>query len=145
MNVVTLDLPPLRSRQEDIPALFHHFLLVAAARYGKTAPAIPQKELHELLAHDWPGNVRELRNTAERFVLLGKLSHLSDSTSESTQHFSLAELVCDFEKNTLKQALIECNGSIKETMDRLQLPRKTLYDKMQKHQLVKESYRQNEN
>ena len=145
LNVVTLDLPPLRSRQEDIPALFHHFLLVAAARYGKTAPAIPQKELHELLAHDWPGNVRELRNTAERFVLLGKLSHLSDSTSESTQHLSLAELVCDFEKNTLKQALIECNGSIKETMDRLQLPRKTLYDKMQKHQLVKESYRQNEN
>ena len=59
LNVVTLDLPPLRSRQEDIPALFHHFLLVAAARYGKTAPALPQKQLHELLAHDWPGNVRE--------------------------------------------------------------------------------------
>ncbi|MGO2158867.1 MAG: sigma-54-dependent transcriptional regulator [Vibrio toranzoniae] len=145
LNVVTLDLPPLRSRQEDIPALFHHFLLVAAARYGKTAPALPQTELHALLAHDWPGNVRELRNTAERFVLLGKLSHLSDNTVESNQHLSLAELVSDFEKSALKQALIECNGSIKETMERLQLPRKTLYDKMQKYQLVKESYRQREN
>ncbi|MDN2669343.1 C4-dicarboxylate ABC transporter [Vibrio lentus] len=145
LNVVTLDLPPLRSRQEDIPALFHHFLLVAAARYGKTAPALPQKQLHELLAHDWPGNVRELRNTAERFVLLGKLSHMSENSTDTAHEMSLTELVSDFEKNTLKQALIECNGSIKETMERLQLPRKTLYDKMQKHQLTKESYKVEQN
>jgi len=74
LNIVTLDIPPLRQRKEDIPALFHHFLLVAAARYGKAATALSQPEMQCLISHDWPGNVRELRNAAERYVLLGKLA-----------------------------------------------------------------------
>ncbi|POB67913.1 DNA-binding response regulator, partial [Vibrio vulnificus] len=60
LNVVTLHLPPLRERKEDIAALFHHFLLVAAARYAKTVPALSASDLQQLLAHNWPGNVREL-------------------------------------------------------------------------------------
>ncbi len=79
LNIVTLDIPPLRQRKEDIPALFHHFLLVAAARYGKAATALSQPEMQRLISHDWPGNVRELRNAAERYVLLGKLAQLGDN------------------------------------------------------------------
>ncbi len=79
LNIVTLDLPPLRQRKEDIPALFHHFLLVAAARYGKAATALPAQEQQQLMSHSWPGNIRELRNAAERFVLLGKLAQLGDT------------------------------------------------------------------
>ncbi|MFI0377296.1 MAG: sigma-54-dependent transcriptional regulator, partial [Candidatus Thiodiazotropha sp.] len=71
LNVVTLELPPLRERREDIPLLFQHFLLVAAARYGKVAPAMPDNISQKLMSFNWPGNVRELRNAAERFVLLG--------------------------------------------------------------------------
>ncbi|NOH83324.1 sigma-54-dependent Fis family transcriptional regulator [Vibrio sp. 03-59-1] len=141
LNVVTLDLPPLRQRKEDIPALFHHFLLVAASRYGKTATALPQSDLQALLSHDWPGNVRELRNAAERFVLLGKLAQLGEQSCSSLAQQSLIDQVSEFEKSAIEQALIECGGSIKDTMSRLNLARKTLYDKMQRYNLDKDRYK----
>jgi two-component system C4-dicarboxylate transport response regulator DctD len=143
LNIVTLNLPPLRERKEDIPGLFHHFLLVAAARYGKAANAISNLDLQRLISHDWPGNVRELRNAAERYVLLGKLMQIADGDAmlASLTPTSLADQVAEFEKAALEQALIECGGRIKETMEKLNLPRKTLYDKMQKYHLDKESYK----
>lgn len=143
LNIVTLNLPPLRERKEDIPGLFHHFLLVAAARYGKAANAIASHDLQRLISHNWPGNVRELRNAAERYVLLGKLMQLADGDSSEVtlSTSSLADQVSEFEKAAIEQALIECDGRIKETMEKLNLPRKTLYDKMQKYQLDKESYK----
>ncbi|MDP2570962.1 sigma-54 dependent transcriptional regulator [Vibrio penaeicida] len=140
LNVVTLDLPPLRERKEDIPALFHHFLLVAAARYGKAATSLPSTDLQALLAHDWPGNVRELRNAAERFVLLGKLNQLGEAAKPKSQ-LGLAEQVADFEKALIEQALSSHDGSIKDTMSALNLPRKTLYDKMQKFGINKDSFK----
>ncbi|MCF4175787.1 sigma-54-dependent transcriptional regulator [Vibrio sp. McD22-P3] len=141
LNIVTLDLPPLRERKDDIASLFHHFQLVAASRYGKTANAITPHELSQLIGHDWPGNVRELRNCAERFVLLGKIQAGTPNQEESSEGQSLAEQVGLFEKNVIEHALIETNGSIKATMEKLNVPRKTLYDKMQKYQLIKESYK----
>lgn len=141
LNIVTLTIPPLRERREDIPALFHHFLLVAAARYGKAATALTASDVQSLLSHDWPGNVRELRNAAERYVLLGKLAQFAESHEPKSKLLGLNEQVAEFEKSLLEQTLIECGGSIKATMERLHLPRKTLYDKMQKYQLDKESYK----
>lgn len=87
--------------------------------------------------------MRELRNAAERYVLLGKLMQLSDNhpADDKAISASLADQVAEFEKAALEQALIDCGGSIKETMEKLNLPRKTLYDKMQKYQLDKESYK----
>ncbi|ASO28899.1 sigma-54-dependent Fis family transcriptional regulator [Vibrio anguillarum] len=141
LNIVTLDIPPLRQRKEDIPALFHHFLLVAAARYGKAATALSQPEMQCLISHDWPGNVRELRNAAERYVLLGKLAQLGDSEPSQKLPTHLVEQVAEFEKSVIEQALIECGGRINETMERLNVPRKTLYDKMQRYGLDKELYK----
>ncbi len=142
LNIVTLELPPLRQRYEDIPRLFHHFLLVAAARYGKAAPALPDEDLKALLAHDWPGNVRELRNAAERFILLGKLTGLTDNReAQPKTGQSLSEQVEAFEKVLIEQALTSCNGSIKDTMERLNLARKTLYDKMQKYSIDKQAFK----
>lgn len=140
LNIVTLDLPPLRDRKEDIPTLFHHFLLVAAARYGKAATALNAQDLQTLMNHDWPGNVRELRNVAERFVLLGKLAQLDDAPVVSTSG-SLADQVAEFEKVAIEKALIESNGSIKLTMEQLNIPRKTLYDKMQKYRIDKDNFK----
>lgn len=142
LNVVTLNLPPLRERKEDIAALFHHFLLVAAARYAKTVPALAPSDLKQLISHHWPGNVRELRNAAERYILLGKLSQLGDMNPTESAHYSLADQVAEFEKSVIEQTLMECGGSIKETMDKLQVARKTLYDKMQRYGLDKENYKQ---
>ncbi|SJN58690.1 C4-dicarboxylate transport transcriptional regulatory protein DctD [Vibrio ruber DSM 16370] len=142
LNIVTLDIPPLRERKEDIPALFHHFLLVAAARYGKAANSISKQDMQSLMSHNWPGNVRELRNAAERYVLLGKLIQLGQETHlMNGPVISLADQVAEFEKSVIEQALIESGGSIKDTMESLNLPRKTLYDKMQKYQLDKENYK----
>ncbi|MEZ9851447.1 sigma-54-dependent Fis family transcriptional regulator [Vibrio breoganii] len=140
LNVVTLELPPLRERKEDIATLFHHFLLVAASRYGKTLQALSSQDLSLLLNHDWPGNVRELRNMAERFVLLGRLTLENSSTNEKSD-LSLAEQVAEFEKYTLEQTLTDNHGSIKQTMETLQLARKTLYDKMQRYQLDKDNFK----
>ncbi|MGR5237921.1 sigma-54-dependent transcriptional regulator [Vibrio alfacsensis] len=141
LNVVTLDLPPMRERREDIPALFHHFLLVAASRYGKTSPSLSSQDLAQLMAHDWPGNVRELRNAAERFVLLGKLIQLEQASPSNTHSSSLAEQVAEFERAVIENALLDNSGSIKQTMAQLNVPRKTLYDKMQRYQLDKDLYK----
>lgn len=145
LNVVTLDIPPLRERKEDIPALFHHFLLVAAARYKKAAKPLPSTDMQTLISHQWPGNVRELRNAAERFVLLGKLTQLENSPDKYMASSSLADQVAEFEKAALEQALIDTGGSIKDTMQKLNLARKTLYDKMQKYQLDKDNYKLGDN
>ena len=61
LNVVTLHLPALRERREDVPLLLEHFLLLAASRFSRPLPHICDQTLRELMAHDWPGNVRELR------------------------------------------------------------------------------------
>ncbi len=145
LNVVCIDIPPLRSRREDVPLLFHHYLLVAGHRYQKEVPAPPSSEVNRLMAYDWPGNVRELRNLAERYVLLGSQVGwsidrlLSWDVAEISG--SLNQQVELFEKTLLEQALAAHKGSLKEVMAALSLPRKTLYDKLQKHGLDKNDFK----
>ncbi|MEX3824801.1 sigma-54-dependent transcriptional regulator, partial [Paraburkholderia sp. BR14262] len=69
LNVVTIALPPLAERREDIVPLFEHFLLDAAVRYQRPAPLLTERDRMRLAQRDWPGNVRELRNAADRRVL----------------------------------------------------------------------------
>ena len=71
LNVITIDIPSLRSRTEDIPALARHFAERFAREFRKGAPHFDDGAMAKLQRHDWPGNVRELRNTIERAVLLG--------------------------------------------------------------------------
>ncbi|MGD8956321.1 MAG: sigma-54 dependent transcriptional regulator, partial [Chromatiaceae bacterium] len=74
LGVVVIDIPPLRERRQDIPLLFQHFVLVAAARYRREPPPplTTPDQLNRLMMAEWPGNVRELRNAAERYVLVGE-------------------------------------------------------------------------
>lgn len=145
LNVVTLEIPPLRDRREDIPLLFHHFLLVACHRYQQEVPQPSAAQLNSLMAYAWPGNVRELRNVAERYVLLGGQSGWSiDSLlpgSENEQQRTLSQHVDCFERSLIEQALVVSNGSIKDVMDALGVPRKTLSDKMRKYGLDKSDYK----
>ena len=144
LNVVTLELPPLRERREDILLLFQHFMLVAAARYGKEAPPMPHDVSHSLMAYNWPGNVRELRNATERYVLLGGESGLElDGRGDGSPYVPMAlpEQVEAFERALIEQALAASGGVIKQTMNLLGLPRKTLYDKMQKYGLDKRRFK----
>lgn len=145
LNVVTLDLPPLRRRRDDIPLLFHHFLLVASHRYQREVPMPKSSQMHVLMARDWPGNVRELRNLAERYVLLGAQASWSLermlSGNETQTLTTLSDQVDDFERGLIAQALAANHGCITGTMTSLGLPRKTLYDKMRKFALDKADYK----
>ncbi len=145
LNVVTLVIPPLRNRIEDIPLLFHHFLLVAGHRYQREVPMPDSVQINALMRCEWPGNVRELRNLAERYVLLGsQFDWALDkmlSVQESLSANSLAAQVECFERGIIEQALAASRGSIKGAMASLALPRKTLYDKMRKYCLDKADYK----
>lgn len=145
LNVVTLEIPPLRERREDIPLLFQHFTLVANARYEKEMPPLSPDHLPALMRHDWPGNVRELRNLAERFVLLGEnydydLEKIMTG-SESSGGQSLREQVESFEKSLIERALNLCRGNISEATESLGIPRKTLHDKVRKYGLDRRRFR----
>ena len=145
LNVITFKLPTLRDRVEDIPLLFHHYTLIAAARHQCDLPEFAPEQLQQLLGYQWPGNVRELKNAAERFVLLGetaeqnigdviRASAIGDSTN-------LHDRVEWFEKSLIEQALEKCEGSINATLETLGTPRKTLYDKMRKYGIDKKNYK----
>ena len=136
LNVATLHIPPLRERREDIPLLFEHFAHEAALRHGREAPPLAPSELARLLGHDWPGNVRELINAAERHAL--GLS--SPPPAERFAGQALAQQMEAFEAQCLHNALLQCQGNISAVMEMLQLPRRTLNEKMQRHGLARGDY-----
>ncbi|MFQ3201646.1 MAG: two-component system C4-dicarboxylate transport response regulator DctD [Cellvibrionaceae bacterium] len=144
LNVIQIDIPPLRERKEDIPILFRHFALIAAARYDRESIPLNSQQVGRLISHNWPGNVRELRNRAERYVLMGP-DALEDPQEDDASYVAgrqtLAEVVDTFERSVLQNALQFCQGSIKDTMAYLGLARKTLYDKMKKHDLDKAQFK----
>ncbi len=146
LNVVRLDIPPLRERREDIGLLFQHFALIASAQYNREIPTLSAERLHSLMLHDWPGNVRELRNLAERYVLLGESGSFDFDNrliidSDGTASLSLPDQVERFEKMLIQAALSRTGGSIRDTLEFLGLPRKTLYDKMKKYGLDKSDFK----
>ena len=145
LNVVRLDIPPLRDRREDISLLFKHFSLVASGQYGREVAPLPTEQMQALVAYNWPGNVRELRNLAERYVLLGDACDFDLGSQElpavSNSTLSLPQRVENFEKMLIQNELERHAGSIKETLNTLGVPRKTLYDKMRKYALDKADYK----
>ncbi|MBA1185655.1 sigma-54-dependent transcriptional regulator [Stutzerimonas nitrititolerans] len=138
LNVAELHIPPLRERREDIPLLFEHFASQAAQRHGREPLPVGPGELAQLLAHDWPGNVRELINAAERHAL--GLAPPPPSAPAGDNGTSLAEQMEAFEAQCLHSALQQCKGNIAEVMALLQLPRRTLNEKMQRHGLSRGDY-----
>ncbi len=145
LNVVTLRIPPLRERLEDIPLLFQHFALIAGARYERPAPPPGADHIRALLAHRWPGNVRELRNIAERYVLLGEqldydLERIIPGEAGDAA-LTLPEQVSCFEKCLISQQLSQQKGNLQQTLAVLGIPRKTLYDKMRRYGLDKARYK----
>ncbi|WP_434679988.1 sigma-54-dependent Fis family transcriptional regulator [Pseudomonas sp. R1-18] len=136
LNVAELRLPPLRERREDIVMLFSHFARAAAERMGREPPTLSAAQLSSLLSHDWPGNVRELANAAEREIL-----GLNPAQADSVQPGrSLAAQQEAFEAQCLRAALSRHKGDIKAVLNELQLPRRTLNEKMQRHGLVREMF-----
>ena len=138
LTVAELRLAPLRERREDIALLYDAFSRSAAERLGRSAQVLSGPQLSRLLSHDWPGNVRELANVAERDIL-----GLSEPQFEDVgAGQSLVAQQEAFEAQCLRAALTRHKGDIKAVLNELQLPRRTLNEKMQRHGLVREAFTQ---
>lgn len=146
INTITLRVPPLRERTEDIPLLCDHFLERFRQRYRRNVRSISPAAYHLLIRNRWPGNVRELENAIERAVLLAKgpeitPADLPESLREPPPgapevvlppHRSLAEI----ERLAILQALERTSWNKQEAAAQLGLYRPTLYSKMRKHKIA---------
>ncbi|HPK21985.1 MAG TPA: sigma-54 dependent transcriptional regulator [Smithella sp.] len=148
LNVVSLNVPPLRERKEDIPILAQHFLELFAGRNKKTIKAFTPRAMEKLLTYHWPGNIRELMNAVERSVVLSRTDYLDadDMTlvmekshevsgiaeqGEAIRNLSLESM----EKKNILAVLADCRGNKSETARRLGITRKTLRAKLIKYEM----------
>lgn len=130
LNVITLDLPPLRTRREDIPLLFEHFVGQSALRMNRPPPPVGEAAVRELLGHSWPGNVRELRNQAERFVLGLKTA---PGQNAPDRPLPLNQAVEAYERGLIGEELRRQHGNISRAAEALQIAKTTLFDKIRKY------------
>jgi two-component system C4-dicarboxylate transport response regulator DctD len=142
LNVLTLSIPPLRERTDDIPLLFQSFVDAAASRFKSQAPVIDGATVSHLLAHGWPGNVRELQNTALRYTLGLGLEIDGRATADTASPpqltaTTLAEQLARHERQIIADTLAITGHSMKATYEALGISRKTLYDKMRRYGLGK--------
>jgi two-component system C4-dicarboxylate transport response regulator DctD len=134
LNVVTVDVPPLVERREDIVPLIEHFVLDAAVRYGRAAPMLTARQRADLMARDWPGNVRELRNAADRLVL--GIERASGGEGDGGTACSLKERVEQFERAAIAAVLERHGGAVSAAADELQIGKATLYEKIKRYSLA---------
>jgi formate hydrogenlyase transcriptional activator len=139
LNVFPIQLPPLRERREDIPALVEHFVEILSRRMGKQIEEIPPAVMSMFASHSWPGNIRELQNFIERSVILSTGTVLSPPLEElkrapeleSSRAVTLEDVERDHIRKTLEQThwvVAGPNGAAA----RLGIKRSTLYFRMQK-------------
>ena len=145
LSVVTIALPPLRERREDIPLLVHTFLQQSARENGRNVREITQEAVNVLMAYDWPGNVRELRNTIEQMVVLarGERLTLRDVPAAIRGGADLTKItvvragmtVEEAERQLMVQALKEMHGNRTRAAQKIGMSRRTLHRKLKKYGL----------
>ncbi len=167
LNVMTLTIPPLKARREDIPALAKHFIRYFRYKIGREVSSISEPAMEALCNYDWPGNVRELMNVVERAMLLCKgksvtiydlpnVFHISNLLTDEVikedtrvtgfwQDKSLAEvkheIIDRVERLYLDMVLKRTKGRIKEAAGIAQIHTRALYNKMQRLGIRKEDYK----
>ncbi len=140
LNVVSIQLPPLRERREDIPLLAEHFLKKFALENQKKFVGFSPETTEFLLRYDWPGNVRELENAIERAVILAN-SSLVEIADLSHQSLALAysalpgKSLKEIEKDHICGILSETRGNYSEAARILGITRMTLYNKLREYRL----------
>jgi two-component system C4-dicarboxylate transport response regulator DctD len=140
LNVSQLHIPPLRDRLEDVPLLFAYYVERCALQHERDPRQATEHDRRMLQRYGWPGNVRELRNIAMRFaldsrvqladVLFPKAAVLQSSRLPDISTQPLGVQVGAFEAEVIRQCLTRHGGNIKAVLDELDLPRRTLNQKM---------------
>lgn len=143
INTIVIEIPPLRNRGEDIILLAEHFLKEYANKYEKYYLKFSSKTLDQLMKHNWPGNVRELCHTIEKAVILCDSNILKPEDfiiTYAPQQQSLQQkpqTFAEMEKQALQIALKNNSGSVLKASQELGIARQTMYNKMQKYNLLK--------
>lgn len=152
MNVMSLTLPPLRERREDVGLLAHHFAALAAKRFGRPAVTVSARAIGKLLSHDWPGNVRELQHVIERAVLLAPHARVVEDdidlgasavTGSNDSSFRSAKARCveQFERSFIEQRLLESDGNVTLAAREARKNRRAFFELMRKHAIEPERFR----
>lgn len=150
LNSILIKLPPLRERKEDIPELINKFIEHFCIAYRSNIPEIPSEVMDVLVNYDWEGNIRELKNIIERIVILVKnnkakkidMNFLPRSIIESSkvkiqyeEVFDLNEIIHRAEKEAIINAMKISNGNKAKAAKLLNIPRSTLYFKLDKYKI----------
>ncbi len=143
LNVITIELPPLRRRREDIPLLAQHLVTQLAKRHERPAQHISAAALEVLKSHDWPGNVRELRNVVERAVIICSgeaierlhlapypLEQRQRARDEDTLSLPVGTPIEEVERQMILRTLQKTGNDKTRAAELLQISRKTLHNKL---------------
>ncbi|MGB3244399.1 MAG: sigma-54 dependent transcriptional regulator [Sulfitobacter sp.] len=135
LDVLTVRIPSLSERPEDIPVMFRRYVAQAAEQSGLTAPEVTPQVIAGLMARDWPGNARALMSVAMRFVM----GLAEDATPDSG--LGLVDQMAQVEQSLLEAALRRAGGQASAAAQALKLPRKTFYDKLARYGIRPEQFR----
>src|SRR5438094_2882142 len=148
LNVIPIEVPPLRAKKDDIPVLVDHFIAQFCAENGKRAKALSSEALGYFLAYDWPGNVRELRNMVERLVIMapGDVITAEDlpvplrpkeaaAPAGEARDRSLKDARDNFERAYILVELRANDGNVTRTAERLGIERSHLYRKLKAYNI----------
>jgi DNA-binding NtrC family response regulator len=155
INVIPIQLPPLRERLEDLPLLIDHILSRHPVAIERKIRQLAPKVLDQMLAYHWPGNIRELENILERAIVKSRGDVIENVDlpappqrildrwydGNGAREVSLKQWLSTSEKDYLRSLLIKYKGSISSTAKEAKVDNKTLYRKMRRHGLHKESFK----
>jgi DNA-binding NtrC family response regulator len=155
INVIPIQLPPLRERLEDLPLLIEHILDRHPVAMDRKIRQVAPKVLDQMLAYHWPGNIRELENILERAIVKSHSDVIENVdlpappqrildlwyAGNGAREISLKQWLSNSEKDYLRSLLIKYKGSISSTAKEAKVDNKTLYRKMRRHGLHKESFK----
>jgi len=149
LNVIRVEIPPLRDRREDIPLLCTHFLDKYRERYQSSVQTLPKDLLEVFMRYDWPGNIRQLENVVKRYLILPDAEILSELRSSSQEPVAPVNTVVSLkevashaaeiaEKDAVLRMLEETGWNRKESARRLHISYKALRNKLKKWQLTRQ-------
>lgn len=161
LNIITIDIPPLRERKEDIVELVSHFVNHYRQAFNKEIDFLPKSAINRLLQHDWPGNVRELQNLIQRAVLMakGKMITKGDLLFDQDPglvgrrasnefnldgrlgNVALKEILTEMETAIISEALRRCDGNVGVAAGQLQIGKTALYDKIKRRGITPRAMR----
>ncbi len=154
LNIINIDMPPLRDRKEDIVELVSYFVNHYRVAFKKDIDFVPKSVINRLLTHNWPGNVRELENLIQRAVLMAKGKMITDTDllfdqdprieQQQDDSYNIDEklgtqplktIVAEFEAAIINRALHKYSGNVSTAANQLKVGKTALYDKMKQHNI----------